>query len=299
MQFAARFGFDMEAETAEMCRDLLDEYQHLAKERVWEEWWKWATKGQFPSKGLDVLKKTGWTAHFPVLHKMIETPQDPGWHPEGDVYTHTGHACDVAVQIADREQFDPRNRAILLLAVLAHDFGKTITTVRNDSGRWISPRHAFEGATLAAEFLDNLKAPHWIAEHVMPLVAQHMAHMSYADGMTPHDRTIRRLAERLVPSTIRMWSAVVEADASGRPPRPKKNPVTVWVLAADAIALKDARPKPILMGRHLIGLGYSPGPRMGDILRAAFEAQLDGEFETADGGAAWAKTNFAVELQRI
>ena len=122
-----------------------------------------------------------------------------------------------------------------------------------------------------------------------------MAHMSYAEGMRPHDRTIRRLADRLAPSTIRMWSAVVEADASGRPPRPKKNPVTAWVSVADAIALKDARPKPILMGRHLIGLGYSPGPRMGDILRAAFEAQLDGEFETADQGMAWAKANFAVK----
>lgn len=38
MQFAARFGFDMDEKTVELCRQMSHEYQHLSAERVWEEW---------------------------------------------------------------------------------------------------------------------------------------------------------------------------------------------------------------------------------------------------------------------
>ena len=75
MQFAARFGFDMDQETVEMCRGLRHEFQHLSAERIWEEWHKWATKARYPSKGLALLQSTGWTENFPVLHAMAETPQ--------------------------------------------------------------------------------------------------------------------------------------------------------------------------------------------------------------------------------
>ena len=37
------------------------------------------------------------------------------------------------------------------------------------------------------------------------------------------------------------------------------------------------------MGRHLIERGMKPGREMGDTLKAAFEAQLDGEFEDLAG----------------
>jgi tRNA nucleotidyltransferase (CCA-adding enzyme) len=51
--------------------------------------------------------------------------------------------------------------------------------------------------------------------------------------------------------------------------------------------MKDAAPKPILMGRHLVDLGLEPGPRFGEILRQAFEAQLDGAFGSVQGGIEW------------
>jgi len=57
-------------------------------------------------------------------------------------------------------------------------------------------------------------------------------------------------------------------------------------LASD-LEVKDATPKPILMGRHLIELGVSPGPELGKILQAAFDAQLDGTFDTLETAREW------------
>jgi len=292
MQFASRFGYEMDDATTRVCREMVDEFPHLSEERVWEEWRKWASKARCPSKGLQLLERTGWIANFPILEAMVPVPQDPDWHPEGNVFAHTYHTCDAAAEIADREGFDAGQRTVLLFAALCHDFGKTTTTSKNKDGRWIARRHSKEGVEHAREFLVNMRAPGWLIEAVLPLVAEHMVHAAHSKHDEPSLRVVRRLAMRLSPATIRLWSAVCEADASGRPPKPKRNPVTAWVSAADELALQDDKPKPLLMGRHLIPLGYTCGPEMGDILRAAFEAQLDGEIETVEEGLEWVKSKY-------
>ena len=292
MQFAARFGFEMDDQTVMMCRELVEEFTHLTPERVWEEWHKWAVKGRYPSKGLKVLEQTGWVTNFPILKAMIETPQDPDWHPEGDVFVHTGHVCDVAVDIADRERFDAKHRAVLIFAALCHDFGKTTTTARNDRGRWIAYQHSDEGVPLAQGFLDAMRAPGWLIDMVLPLVGSHMVHVTHPQDSDPSLRVVRRLAMRLDPATIQLWAAVCEADASGRPPLSRKNPVTAWQRVAAALALQDSKPTPLLLGRHLIPLGYPAGPQMGTILKSAFEAQLDGEIATVEDGIHWVQRQF-------
>ena len=67
MQFAARFGFEMEPQTVELCRRVLPEFETLSAERIWSEWEKWAVKGRFPGKGLQVLCDTGWIVRFPEI----------------------------------------------------------------------------------------------------------------------------------------------------------------------------------------------------------------------------------------
>jgi tRNA nucleotidyltransferase (CCA-adding enzyme) len=292
MQFAARFGFEMDDDTVQVCREMVDEFPDLSQERVWEEWNKWAAKGRHPSKGLRLLERTGWIASFPILQAMVPIPQDPDWHPEGNVFAHTCHTCDAAAEIADREGFDAKQRTVLLFASLCHDFGKTTTTSKNEQGRWIARKHSAEGVPHARQFLASMRAPGWLVDAVLPLMAEHMVHAAHSKHDTPNLRVVRRLAMRLAPATIRLWSAVCEADASGRPPRPKRNPVTAWVSVADELTLHDDKPKPLLMGRHLIPLGYRPGPEMGVILKSAFEVQLDGEITNVDEGILWAQRNY-------
>jgi tRNA nucleotidyltransferase (CCA-adding enzyme) len=240
-----------------------------------------------------LLEQTGWIECFPVLQAMAQTPQDPQWHPEGDVFVHTAHACDAAVAIAQREGFDASQRTILLIATLRHDFGKVETTVPNERGRWIAPRHAERGCDLAAAFLRRMRAPETLVDMVLPLIAQHMIMLGMPKNSAPPARVVRQLARELAPATIRLWAAVCEADSSGRPPKPPHNPVAAWLPVAEALAVQAAQPKPLLLGRHLLSLGYRPGPGLGTVLRVAFEAQLDGSFQDLDTAIQWVRERYS------
>jgi tRNA nucleotidyltransferase (CCA-adding enzyme) len=195
--------------------------------------------------------------------------------------------CDAAAEIASREQLSPENRMILMFAALCHDLGKPATTVRNEQGRWSSPAHDKAGEEPTISFLKSINSPNWLIENVVPLVVEHMAHVH----CEPTHRIVRRLANRLHPSNLKMWSAVCEADHSGRPPKPAANPVIEWMELAKEVKVDDGKPKPILMGRHLLELGEKPGKEMGEKLKKAFQAQLDGLFSTPEEGIAWLATN--------
>jgi len=118
---------------------------------------------------------------------------------------------------------------------------------------------------------------------VTPLVREHMAHI----GMQVSDRTVRRLALRLAPATIRQWGRLVEADHSGRPPLPASNPGATIVALAEQLSVSTGRPTPILQGRDLIAIGMQPGPALGELLNRAYLAQIDGAFDSVETGLEW------------
>lgn len=287
MQFAGRFGLEAAPETVALCRQIKPAFHELARERVREEWFKWAEKSTAPGAGLRFLLATQWAEHFPELHALSGARQDPGWHPEGDVFTHTAHCCDALADLPEWQAADPDSRIVLMLAVLAHDFGKPSTTseaMKEGLMRIVSPGHDEAGGPLAESFLERIQAPLAIRSRVLPLVTHHMAHLQ---AIT--DRSVRRLARRLDPETIASLSVVITADAFGRPPKPKTLPsglVSLRVKAAE-LQLQARAPKPILLGRHLIEHGMNPGPGFGPILAAAFDAQLEGDFSDLPGALSW------------
>jgi|2_EtaG_2_1085320.scaffolds.fasta_scaffold00695_1 tRNA nucleotidyltransferase (CCA-adding enzyme) len=289
MQFAARFGFTMDAKTVDMCRVLRHEFDTLAKERIWGEWEKWATKATDAKAGLDLLADTGWLEMFPELEAINKAEQDPEWHPEGNTWEHTTFVCNAMIDICDRDNVTGANRLVAMFAALCHDLGKATTTVFKD-GHWKAPGHDQAGVTITEAFLTSISAPHWLIEKVKPLVAQHMRHCGIKDEQL-NARIVRRLANDLAPATMEEWSRIVEADHSGRPPLAKGNPVEAWMKLAAELKLEDAAPKPLLMGRHLIDAGMKPGPHFGPVLKAAFEDQLDGVFNDEAGAVEWMRNN--------
>lgn len=286
-QFISRFNLTPTTDTVYDSIDMVFEYDTLSKERIWEEWRKWA-KGAFLSKGLSWLMTTGWMVKYPEIINMVGIRQDPEWHPEGDCYTHTLHAVDAAAQLADGVDLGEERRAILIFAALCHDMGKVSTTKLSlRSGRIIAKGHAEVSAGVAKTFLMRIGAPNWLINQVIPLVREHMF---FRHG--PTKKSVRRLANRLAPASVNMLTLLVQADMLGRPPRKIPTEVLDGLLEtlniSEELKILDSAPKPILMGRHLLAF-IKPGPEIGRILKGAFEAQLDGEFDELNGALAWAR----------
>lgn len=293
MQFAARFGLSPAPETVKASRRIKGGYAELPPERVREEWFKWAEKSVVPSVGLRFLADCGWLGHFPEVEALRGVPQDPEWHPEGDVFVHTCHCCDAMAQLPHWRQADAETKIARMLAILAHDFAKPATThraLRDGVIRIVSPGHEEAGGPIAEQFLRRINAPNRIRERVVPLVTNHLAHLQAVS-----ERSVRRLAKRLEPETIEGLCMVIEADHGGRPPKPGGLPQKAVELLAKAaeMRLQDNAPKPLLLGRHLLGLGQAPGKQMSPILKEAFEAQLEGEFQDLDGALRWLEKRLA------
>ena len=287
-QFAARFDMTVEENTAAMCTQLKDEFHTLPKERVWAEFEKFCTKAAKPSAGIKFLKDTKWLELFPDVATMHDSPQDPEWHPEGCVLTHTEHCMDAAAKIADREDVQGEDRTVLMLAVMCHDIGKPVTSAKNEDGRWTNHKHDSAGVPIAEDFLESIGAHPRIIKRVLPLVAEHMALLSIRPEEISETH-VRRLSRRLGDATISELVNVMEADSSGRPPLPKGRSERAQIILAIAENLKiqDSKPKPILKGRHLVTMGMSPGPNFGKILKAAYDAQLSGEFSDLNSAYQW------------
>jgi tRNA nucleotidyltransferase (CCA-adding enzyme) len=293
VQLAARFDLTLASETAALCRSIADSFAELPVERVWAEWEKWAVKSAKPSRGLTVLEETGWLRHFPEIAALRGTPQEPEWHPEGDVFTHTQLCLDALAGLDEWQASDAARRRMLMFAVLAHDFGKPSTTEhteRRGQLRWISPGHEAAGGPITEIFLRRIGAPLELTPPVCALVVSHLAHHS---GQTEFsDTSVRRLARKLAPATIDELVLVMRADHEGRPPlRPPDSLARINQLQAKAraLAVENSAPRPLVLGRHLVALGHQPGPDFKPILDAAFEAQLDGAFADETGGVAWLK----------
>jgi len=282
MQFAARFRMSLAPETATLCKTLLAEACTLPVARIWQEWRKWAL-APFPSCGLQVLCDSGWLALYPELEALIGCPQDPHWHPEGDVWTHTRLAIDIAARLAANSHLDEHENIVLILAELCHDLGKPLTTFRDTQGRIRSPNHSQAARPLIRTLLKRMGVPNRYHEPVHALVMEHMCHMH---GQ-PTERAVRRLAHRLQPASITLWEKLVEADASGRHPARPSRPALPWLQQAKAMQHHSEPPKPIVNGKMLLALGIEPGPSMGRIIKRAYQAQLDGSFTDETSALQW------------
>jgi tRNA nucleotidyltransferase (CCA-adding enzyme) len=287
MQFAARFNLQPAPETVVLCRRIKAHFHELAVERITEEWLKWAAKSAKPSAGLHWLVATEWIEHFPEVNALRGVPQDPEWHPEGDVFVHTCHCCDALVQLPEWQAADTESRIVYTLTVLAHDFAKPQTThqtLKNGQLRIVSPEHEKEGGPVAERFLERLHVPRHIRERVLPLVIHHMAHLNPIT-----DRFVRRLAKRLEPENIDGLGVIIKADHAGRPPKPSTTPKSLLRLQAKAseLQVQAQAPKPILLGRHLLAYGLNPSKEFRTILDAAYQAQLAGKIHNLDQALAW------------
>ncbi|MDQ1557710.1 MAG: hypothetical protein QOD32_770 [Pyrinomonadaceae bacterium] len=286
-QLAARFEFDIETETVELCRSI--DLSDLPAERVWGELEKLLIGAARPSVGFRWLAKLNATPQlFPEIQALSGVPQEYDWHPEGDVDVHTWLTVDRARELIDDLPY--AKQVALMLAALCHDFGKPATTGFVE-GRTRSRGHDEAGVAPTNAFLDRLKIftldGYDVRAQVVELVRAHLKPGEfYLKRAEISEGAFRRLARRC---ELDLLYRVARADTLGRnaewvPPELWADAVPQeWFIArARELAVETRPPAPLLLGRHLLELGLTPSPRIGEITRAVYEMQLDGRVRTLE-----------------
>jgi tRNA nucleotidyltransferase (CCA-adding enzyme) len=278
-QFAARFEFSLDDRTAELCRSItLDD---LPAERIWTELEKLLLAAQRPSIGLALALELGVVdAILPELRPLVGCEQEPDWHPEGDVWTHTLMVVDKARELnADLDR--PQLIAVLLGAV-CHDLGKPSTTAVID-GRIRSMNHEEAGVAPTLSLLDRLNM-HAIEgfdvrQQVVGLVAHHLKPGMFYKAPQVGDGAFRRLAQKV---DLELLARLARADCLGRTGNFDCSAMDWFIERARTLGVEHRPPPPLLLGRHVLGLGLSPGPSVGAILKDVYEKQLDGQITTVE-----------------
>ena len=291
MQFAARFDLTLEPESANICRAIpLDD---LPAERVWGEVEKLLLLARHPSIGLALGLDLGVVARlFPELLALVGCQQEPQWHPEGDVWVHTLMVVDEARGAID--DLGRAQQAIVMLGAVCHDFGKPATT-RVIDGRIRSLGHEEAGVEPARSLLDRLNVNSMdgvdVRGQVLGIVAHHLNPGAWHKSPTGvGDGAFRRLAAKV---DMELLARVARADCRGRGGGFDCSAMDWFVERARRLGVEHEAPAPLVMGRHLLALGVAPGPRMGEILKAIYEQQLDGTVTTEEEGIAAASAMIA------
>jgi tRNA nucleotidyltransferase (CCA-adding enzyme) len=287
VQFAARFEATLDDEARAICRAIaLDD---LPAERLWGELEKLLLRADRPSVGLALARDLGVVEQIlPEMVPLYDCPQDPEWHPEGDVWTHTLMVVDEARR-RNRDLDRPRLATVMLSAV-CHDLGKPATTALID-GRWRSPGHEAAGVAPATRILDRLNVQSMegfdVRGQVLAITMEHLRPSAFHKARdTVRDGAFRRLAQRV---DLELLVRFGRADCHGRGGAFDCSAMDWFLERARALGVEHEAPKPLLLGRHLIPLGVAPGPRMGEILRAVYDRQLDGAVSTLDEAIAAAR----------
>ncbi len=278
VQLAARFELRVDEATAALCASM--PLAELPRERVFGEIEKLLLKARRPSIGLALLAEWGMLPVVaPELVPLATTPQDPEWHPEGDVWTHTLQVVDEAASLLAGLEHDRPRRLAVMLGALCHDLGKPPTTKLED-GRVRSRGHEEAGLPPTTSLLDRWNvhtlSGYDVRGQVLALVAQHLKPgQLYDDRERVSDGAIRRLARKVEADLL---YRVSRADCLGRRPGRFEPVAMEWfrerVRQLD-VALRP--PEPLLKGRDLLELGMRPGPQVGHVLQAVYELQLDGQ----------------------
>ena len=280
LQFSARFDLTLDDATKAACRGIpLDD---LPPERIWGEVEKILLRAPRPSVGLTLAMELGVIEQlFPEMAALVGCEQEPEWHPEGDVWTHNLLVIDEAAARTDGLSH-PQHVALMLGAV-SHDFGKPATTAMVD-GRIRTYNHEEAGVAPTVAFLDRLNIHsldgYDVRQQVVGLVANHLKPgMWHKATQGVGDGAFRRLARKV---DLELLARLAKADCLGRTGHFDCSAMDWFIDRARALGVEHDPPPPLLLGRHVLRLGLSPGPRIGKILAQVYERQLDGEIRSLD-----------------
>jgi tRNA nucleotidyltransferase (CCA-adding enzyme) len=304
LQFAARYNFTVEPESKKLMQEMVSQNQlaELPAERMTTEVEKLLLKGEKPSVGFELARELGIIEkHYPELHALIDTPQEPEWHPEGDVWIHTMMVVDSAAKIIRQESrgFTPQEKLEVMLGALCHDLGKPATTEVID-GKIRSLAHEEAGIEPTKALLSKFKFSEEVALAAEIIAAEHLKpgqhYREFAEKQNIDEKTyiniLRRLIKRIDPVSWRVLVAASESDSRGRtipgidtaPYGPGEAMTKVIIENKLDVAAKTnlISGKDIFAVAERLGMKVSGGRKFGDCIKKIEEKRDNQEIDTKE-----------------
>jgi len=296
VQFCARFEYELAPETKKLCKNMVKDglLEELPKERIYKEFVKLLLKSPKPSVGFELIRELGILVYFPELEAIIDVPQDPKWHLEGDVWVHTMMTLDMMANICRSGCPLPDNdkqKLKFMFAILCHDFGKATTTI-DDDGRIRAIGHEVEGLKSTKSFMYRLTSEHDFIESILPLVEHHLKPSQFYAAKSK-DKAIRKLATKV---NIEELVIIAKADFLGRTTQESLRgnyEAGEWLLEkAKTLKVQNRPLDNLLQGRGLINLGLAPSPEFKMILDEVYDQQMEGDICTKEDALDYVKKKF-------
>lgn len=274
VRFAARLDFTIDPATYKVIVETAPLVVKTSAERIRDELIKVLVEGA-ARKAFELLDETGLLEHvLPEVARMKAVAQPPQFHPEGDVFSHT------LLMLEEMKGPSPT----LAMAALLHDVGKPLTQTLTDRIRFHS--HDKVGAREAARVCRRLRMSNEETARISWLVGQHMR-VAHAPKM--RESKLKRFVRE---DGFHELLALCRLDclASHR-----SLDVIEWLQRyIDQLSPEEVKPQPLLTGKDLIEMGYTPGPLFKEILDAVEDAQLEGRITDDDQARAFVRKQWPV-----
>ncbi|MGN0673623.1 MAG: CCA tRNA nucleotidyltransferase [Anaerovoracaceae bacterium] len=264
--FASRLGFAIAEETASLCRSI--DISQLSSERIEEELAKALLGSDRPSVFFEELRRMDQLSFwFPELEALIDLPQDPLYHPEGDVWIHTMEVIDRAAAFREKTK-EPFS---FMLLCLCHDFGKAVTT-EFIKGRYHAYQHEIKGIPIIETFLKRIIKEKSIRRYVAGMVPLHMRPNVVAFSKPSVKSTNRLFYEAVSPDDL-VYFALCDKPVLAGEEEFTGDSDFLWERLS---VFEDTMAKPHITGKDLIEAGISPGEELGRLLDYALKLRLAG-----------------------
>lgn len=238
----------------------------LARERIWGELEKGLMKAEKPSIFFETLREMNQLKDwFPELENLIGVPQNPMYHPEGDVWNHTMLVIDEAAKL----KFFTSNPKGFMLTAVCHDFGKAITTEEVD-GKIRALEHETKGLPLVEAFLDRIVNENDTKKYVMNMVELHMRPNILASSNCKKKVSNKMFDVSICPNDLILFA---KADHFGRLNPPSFDEIEDF-LNERLKWFDEVMSKPEVMGKDLIEAGLKPSPKFTQYLEFAHKLHL-------------------------
>ena len=276
VRFAARFEYEIEAQTLAAIQGFVHEIQVVSCERVRDELTRMLTEGH-AHRAFLLLDECGLLREvLPEITAMKGVQQPPEFHPEGDVFVHTLLLLDHLPQPCP---------PTLAWGALLHDVGKP-ATFRVAPDRIRFDNHVDVGVKMAEAICERLRFSNHDTAQVLALIDNHMRFGH-----------VTRMKESTLKKFLRMPGfdehlALHRADSLAS----HRNLSTYEFIQKklSEIPPEKIRPAALVTGDDLIAAGYVPGPRFREILEAVEDAQLEGRLLSHETALEFVKRNFPV-----